>query len=454
MTEAAQSGTERTERPAGRSWAVALLLASASFLVLFDSLAVATALPAIGHEFGLRPGVLQWVISLYSLSIGGFLVLGGRVCDLWGSRRVMIAGLAVCAGAGLLTGLAPVLPLLLTGRVLQGVAAAFCIPAALSSAANAFLTEPWRSRVFSVIAFAAWCAGLAGAMLGGVLTIQLGWRWVFLVTVPIGALALAAARALLPRDSPGRAGGGRLNVAGAVLVCAGVVAVLLALQEAGQGGGARAALLGVAGLVLLALLVVVERRSAYPMVKPALLVSRRRAGSYVAFGTYCAGYTALIVIGSLALQEKYDLSADAAGLVLSPVLLGGVISSTLGAALVRRFSPRTIVVAAMLVFALSLTMIALADSVPRLLPWLALAGLCSPPIYVGLTRECIADAPEEDRGTASALFECTSQFGGAIAVAGFMTMLGAGIGFSAVELTGVAVVAGGALITLLVIPRG
>jgi predicted MFS family arabinose efflux permease len=189
------------------------------------------------------------------------------------------------------------------------------------------------------------------------------------------------------------------------------------------------------------------------MVKPALLASRRRVGSYIAFGTYCAGYTALIVIGSQALQEKYGLAADVAGLALSPVLIGGAISSALGPLLIRRFSPRTIVVAAMVVCALSLTMIATSDSVPGLLPWLALWGLCSGPIYVGLTRECISDAPEDDRGTASALFECMSQFGGALAVAGFMTMLDVGFGFRPVELIGALVVAGGALITLVVIPR-
>jgi MFS family permease len=179
-----------------RPWALALLLATAPFLVLFDSLAVATALPSIGAEFELRPGVLQWVISLYSLSIGALLILGGRVCDLWGRRRVLVASLVLCALAGLLAGLAPGLPLLLAGRVLQGVAAAFAIPAALATAATEFGTEPWRSRVFAVIAFAAWSAGLAGAMLGGLITVHLGWRWVFLLTVPVGAAAAMRRRTL------------------------------------------------------------------------------------------------------------------------------------------------------------------------------------------------------------------------------------------------------------------
>jgi MFS family permease len=437
--------TDVLVRTPARSWALALMLGSASFLVLFDSLAVATALPAIGDEFGLRPGVLQWVISLYSLSIGAFLVLGGRVCDVWGRRRVMLAGLAVCTGAGLLAGLAPNLPVLLAGRALQGIAAAFALPAALSAAGGEFDTEPWRSRVFSVIAFAAWSAGLAGAMLGGVLTTQFGWRWVFLVTVPVGVIALLGAWILLPRDRPGTVSGRRLNVTSAVLVSSGLVVLLLGLQE-------NSPLLGLGGLALLALMVVVERRSAHPMVNPGLLASRRRAGSYLAFGTYCAGYAALVVIGSLALQEKYGLSADAAGLALSPVLVGGAISSTLAPLLMRKFTARTIVVTAMTLCALALTLIALSDTVPQLLPWLLLWGLASGPIFVGLTRECISDAPQDDRGTASALFESMSHIGGAIAVAAFMTMLGAGIAFRPVELTGAAVVAAGALLTLLVVP--
>ncbi|WDZ84793.1 MFS transporter [Micromonospora cathayae] len=445
---------EATGPPAGRSWAVALLLASASFLVLFDSLAVATALPAIGAEFGLRPGVLQWVVSLYSLAIGAFLLLGGRVCDLYGRRRFLVASLVLCTGATLLAGLAPTLPLLLAGRALQGVAAAFAIPAALSIAASRFETEPWRSRVFSVIAFAAWSAGLTGAMLGGFVTTQFGWRWVFLGAVPVGVAAVAATLVLLPDDRPRAARGERLDVAGALLVSAGLVLLLLGLQETGERAGLlRPVLFGGTGLVLLAVLVLVERRSADPLVKPRLLRSRRRAGSYLAFATYCAGYNAVIVIGSLALQQRHGLSAEAAGLTLSPVLVGGVVSSLLGPALLRRFSSRTLVVTAMALCALSLAMIATRDSVAGFLPWLVLWGLCSGPVYVGLTRECISEAPADDRGTASALFESMSHLGGAVAIAGYLTMLGAGVGFRATELVGAAVVALGGLLTFLLVPR-
>jgi EmrB/QacA subfamily drug resistance transporter len=439
-----------------RLWPTALLLATASFLVLFDSLAVATALPSIGAEFGLRPGVLQWVVSLYSLSIGAFLVLGGRVCDLWGRRRVLVASLMLCTVAGLLAGLAPGLPLLLTGRVLQGVAAAFAIPAALSTAATVFADEPWRSRVFAVIAFAAWSAGLAGAMLGGWITVHFGWRWVFLVTVPVGAVAVGAAMMLLTRDASRRHGSGRLDIFGAFLVSGGLVTLLFGLDQLGKGGHlGRAVLIVCWGLTLLAVLLVVEHRVADPLVKPRLMRSRRMAGSCLAFGTYCAGYTAVIVVGSLYLQDVRGLSAAAAGFVLAPVLLGGIVSSTFAATILRRYSSRIVVTAALGLCAVSLAVIATrsAGSVGALVPWLVLWGICSGPIYVALTRECIGAAAESDRGTVSALFESMSHIGGGIAVAVYLTLLGAGLAYRSTELVGVLIVAVGAVFAFLILPR-
>jgi predicted MFS family arabinose efflux permease len=446
----------RGDRGALGPWSLALLLATAPFLVLFDSLAIATALPSIGAEFGLRPAVLQWVISLYSLSIGAFLILGGRVCDLWGRRRVMVASLVLCTAAGLLAGLAPGLPLLLAGRVLQGVAAAFAIPAALATAATVFAGEPWRSRVFAVIAFAAWSAGLAGAMLGGLITVHLGWRWVFLVTVPVGAAAVGAAALVLPRDAPRPGGSGRLDILGALLVSAGLVTLLLGLSQLGGGAHTgRAVLTAGCGLALLVAFVAVERRVTDPLVKPHLLGTRRMAGSCLAFGTYCAGYTAVVVVGSLYLQQVQGLSAATAGLVLSPVLLGGIAGSSLAGAVLRRYPSRVVVTVALVLCCTALTMIAIGGSggVPALLPWLVLWGVGSGPVYVALTRECIGEAAEGDRGTVSALFESTSHIGGGLAAAAYLTMLGAGVGYRATELAGASLVATGAVIAFVVLPR-
>ena len=448
------------ERAAARSgvrpWPTALLLASASFLVLFDSLAIATALPSIGADLDLRPAVLQWVVSLYSLSIGAVLVLAGRICVLWGRRRVLVAALALCAMGSLLAALAPGLLPLLAGRVLQGVAAGFAIPAAMATAATLFEAEPWKSRVFSVLAFAAWSAGLAGAMLGGLITVHLGWRWVFGIAAPFSAVAAALTLGVIPPDASRRGTGGRLDVAGALLASTGLVALILGFQRLGGGGPAAEAIpLACAGLVLLAGLVAVERRAAQPLVPPGLVRSRRMTGSGLAFGLYCAGYEAIIVVGSLYLQEVHRLSAAAAGLALSPVLVGAMVSSSFAPRLLRRYGTRAVVAAAIAACAVLLAVIAFASrgSVPALLPWLALWGVGSGPVYVGLSRECVADVAEDDRGTASALFESTSQVGGAISVAAYLTLIGGGFGYRSTELVGVALLAVGALFALLILPR-
>ena len=167
-----------------RAWAVAAVLGVAQLCVLFDSLSVATALPAIGAHFDLEPAELQWVVSLFSISIGSFMLLGGRACDVLGARRVLAGSLALCALGGLLAGASPAIGVLLAGRVVQGLAAAAALPAALSLASSLFTREPWQSRVYSVIATAAWLAAIAGAVLGGLITDAWGWRWIFLVTVP------------------------------------------------------------------------------------------------------------------------------------------------------------------------------------------------------------------------------------------------------------------------------
>ncbi|PWK84883.1 putative MFS family arabinose efflux permease [Lentzea atacamensis] len=437
-----------------KAWPVAVLLASASLLVLFDSLAVATALPTIGAEFSLRPGLLQWVVSLYSVSIGAFLILGGRACDLWGRKRMMVASLALCTVAGLIAGIAPNLPVLLAGRALQGVAAAFAIPAALATGASIFREEPWRSRVFSVIAFASWAAGLAGAMMGGLITVHFGWRWVFLVTVPVGVVACLAALVLLPADVVPDGERERLDLWGAVLASTGLVVLIVGLEELGRGTHTGPALLVVClAVIVLVAFVQVERKVRHPLVKPRLVRSRRMIGSCLAFGAYCVGYTAVIVVLSLRLQEVHGLSAAGAGLALTPLLLGGIPSALLAPMALRRFSARVVVTMSLVSCALALTMIATTPGTTALLPWLVLWGVASGPVYVALTRECISDAEEEDRGAASALLESMSHIGGAIAIAVFMTLLGAGVSYRSTELVGVVVVAAGAVVALTVLPR-
>ena len=439
-----------------RPWPAAIVLAAAPFLVLFDSLAVATALPAIGAELGLRPGLLQWVVTLQSLRIGALLVLGGRAADLWGRRRVLVASLGLSAAAGLPVGIAPGPAPLLAGRALQGVAAAFALPAALASAATVFPQEPWRSRAFAVVAVAANAAGLGGTILGGLVAATLGWRWVFLVTVPVGLLAAVAAASFLPPDQPATSAAGRLDVGGALLLVAGQAALILGLTEAGKAGPTSPAAVGAVGgaVVLLAGLVVLEGRVGDPLIKPRLVRSRRLVGSCLAFGAHAAAYAAVVVVGSLYLQDRHGLSSAGAGMALAPVLAAAIVSAVPSGFLLRRWGARRVVAAALALCAITLAMVARASggSLGAVLPWLVAWGLSAGPIYVGLTTECIGDADPEDRGTASALFESTSHIGGAIAVATYLTVLGAGLDYALVQLGGAAAAGAAAIATLRILP--
>ncbi|GIF77850.1 MFS transporter [Asanoa siamensis] len=432
------------------------MLAGAMFLVLFDSLAVATALPAIGAELGLSTARLQWVITLYSLSIGGFLVLGGRVCDLWGRRRLIAASLALTAAGLLLSGVASGLAPLLLGRVMQGVGAAFAIPATLASAATLFPDEPWRSRVFAIVAAAANTAGVAGAVGGGLVTSYLGWRWVFLVVAPVAALAALAALLVLPPDRP-PSRREPLDLVGAVLATGGLLAVIFGASRIGEVGPRPVDVATVVvGLLMIGALVWWERRVPYPLIKPAVVRSRRLVASCLAFGAHSAAYAAVVVVGSLLLQDTYRLSAAQAGLVLAPVLLGALASAAVAGVLVRRYGSRPVVTTALLLGAVALAVVAVSAGAALWLLVVCLAawGLTAGPIYVALTRECVGDAAPADRGMASALFESTTHIGGAVSIAVYLTMLSAGAAYATTQLVGAAVAAAAVLTTLLVLPLG
>jgi predicted MFS family arabinose efflux permease len=335
----------------------------------------------------------------------------------------------------------------------QGAAAAGAVPAALSLASRAFPAEPWRSRVYSVIAMAAWLAAVVGAVLGGVITSTWGWRWVFLVTVPVAALAaLGTARVRVPETSV--TGGATLDVRGAGLVCAGLAALLVGVDRLGQQAWLQGVLVLAASAALLGAFVATERRSASPLVPRALLASSRLVGACLAFGAYCAGYVAVVVVTSLLLQERYGLSAAGAGSLLVPMLVTGTVSALVAPRLVRRLGARRVTVAALTTCATAMAGLALSrpDGTLLLVPWLVLWGLGSGPVFVGLTREVLGDAAPDDSGAAAAVFESMSHVGGGVAASAYLTLLAVGAGFGTVQLLAAAAVATGAVLGAVVMP--
>lgn len=224
----------------GRRSLVLALLCAAQFMVVLDFSIVNVALPAIRDEFGLSRAGLQWIITGYVLTFGGFLLLGGRVADIYGRRLVFVAGLVLFAAASLAGGLASSAEVLIGARAVQGLGAAAISPAALSILTTTFGEGAERNRALGVWGGVAAAGFSSGVILGGFLTEILGWEWVMFVNVPIGLAAAVAAPLLLGGDA-GEAGRRTLDVPGAVFVTAGLVALVYALSGAGERGSRRRA---------------------------------------------------------------------------------------------------------------------------------------------------------------------------------------------------------------------
>ena len=229
-----------------RRWPALALLCVAQFVVVLDATIVAIALPEIQASLGFSPADLQWVVSAYTLVFGGFLMLAGRAADLYGRRGLFMAGLALFSGASVACGLAATPLALVAARVAQGLGAAIVSPSALSTLTRTFPEGEGRERALGVWTAAAAGGGAAGWVLGGVIAEGLGWEWVFLVTVPIGALGVLLAHILLPESSDPSAPP-KLDAAGATTATAGLALLVYGLTRAEEVGPASLSALGPLG---------------------------------------------------------------------------------------------------------------------------------------------------------------------------------------------------------------
>jgi MFS family permease len=277
MAAGTVQGRAPSADPAPRHlWLALAVLAMADFVVILDASIVNVALPSIGRGLHLSQGGLSWVVNAYVLAFGGFLLLGGRVADLLGRRRVFIISLAMFSLASLAGGLAVNGTLLVAARAVQGLAAAALAPAALSLVTATFTEGPERNRAMGIWGAVAGFGAAAGVLLGGVLTTGLGWRWILFVNVPIGiACALAAPRLIAESRAP-RAGRG-FDVAGAVVITGGLGSLVYGLVGASRAGWLSPRTAGslAAAAVLLAAFVVIERRAAARWCRSASSGSRR-----------------------------------------------------------------------------------------------------------------------------------------------------------------------------------
>jgi EmrB/QacA subfamily drug resistance transporter len=407
--------------PSGYGRAGLALILVASFMVVLDFSIVNVALPSIQRELAISADTVQWVVTAYAIAFGGLLILGGRAGDLFGRRRMFLAGMAVFTAASLAGGLARDPVLLIVSRVVQGAGAAVVAPAALSLITTGFPEGPRRTRALGLYGATASVGFVAGQVLGGVLVQFLSWRSVFLVNVPVGAAALALAPRIL-RESKLTRAGRQMDVTGAVLITLAVAALVFAVSQAGISGLAAPSVL--ASLALAAVTAVAffaaEQRHADPLVRPGLLrVRGLRSASVLMLllGVWNGGE---MLVLSLYLQQVLHFPPLAGGLVIAPQGIVGFAAGLLGSRLVGRLGIyRVLVVTGVVATAgfLVLTQLPVAGGYSPLLAAVMLVGFGTAGTAFGAMVIASTGVAHDDQGLVGGVINTSRQLGAAIGAA-------------------------------------
>jgi MFS family permease len=430
-------------RPRSRPAMVALLC-TAQFIVVLDATIVAIALPAMQRSLHMATADLQWVLSAYTLAFAGFLVLAGRLADLHGRRRIFVTGMVLFTVASLACGLSRSGPVLIAARTIQGLGAAGVAPAALAAITAAIPDGPARRRALGVWTAAAAGGGAAGWLLGGVLTEQAGWPWVFLVNVPIGVAAVALAPLFVPETTAGGPGR-RLDVAGAATVTLSLALLVYGLTRAQVDGLAAPAAIGAvaAALALLAVFVRIEARAPDPLLPAALLRADGLAGANVAAAAVTGSTSPAMLLCVLELQGARGLSPLHAGALFAPFNLAVISGSLLGPRVARAVGPGVAMAAGLAgvgAGVLGLLAAAGAHAAPAwFLPAFAGMGVSLGCASVASTAAGTAAVGAACEGVASALLNTAAQVGAALGI-GVLVSLAAAAG-QGVAFVGAAVVA-------------
>ncbi|MFZ3119823.1 MAG: DHA2 family efflux MFS transporter permease subunit, partial [Variovorax sp.] len=409
MAEATAPMTAQARAPAEerRRWLALMVLCLGVLMIVLDTTIVNVALPSIRQDLAFSETALVWVVNAYMLTFGGFLLLGGRLGDLFGHRRVFLAGIVAFTVASLACGLANSQALLITARAVQGLGGAVVSAVSLSLIMNLFTEPADRAKAMGVYGFVCAGGGSIGVLLGGLLTGALSWHWIFLVNLPIGVAVYALCVALLPPHRGNRTGV-RLDVAGAVSVTAALMLAVYGVvngNEAGWASTRTLVLLG-AAVLLFAVFLVVEARVRDPLVPLGLFRLRNVATANVAGVLWAAAMFAWFFISALYLQLVLGYSPMQVGLAFLPAnLIMAAFSVGLSARLVMRFGIRWPLAIGLLIAAAGLACFARApvggDFVVHVLPGMLLLGLGAGIAFNPMLLAAMSDVRPEDAGLAS-----------------------------------------------------
>ncbi len=413
-----------------RPGVILALVCAAAFMGVLDIAIVNVALPSIQRDLGLPQSSLQWVVIAYGLTFGGFLLLGGRLADLLGRRRVFVTGLTVFGLASLASGLAPTLGVLVTSRGLQGLGAALTAPSALSILTTTFAEGEQRNRALGVWGAVAGSGATAGVIAGGALTSGPGWQWIFFINVPIG-LALAVMALLLVPEGRRRTAERRFDAAGATTATAGLLLLVYAVNRTiGNGWLAAWTIIPLAAAAgLIAAFILIELRSRSPLVPFAIFRRPTLAAANVLAALLFGSFTPLIFLATLYMQQVLGYSALRAGVSFLAMSVASLMASAVvGARLVGRLGVRRTLAIGFSLLALGLLLMARAPvggTYADLLPTFLLAGVGLGSCVVPVQVAAFAGVAEREAGLASGLVSTSQEVGGGLGVAVIATVAAA-----------------------------
>jgi EmrB/QacA subfamily drug resistance transporter len=407
------------ELPSRRWWALAVI-AIAQLMVVLDGTVVTIALPSAQRALHISNADRQWAITAYTLAFGGLLLLGGRIADYLGRKRIFLIGLVGFAAASALGGAAQNAATLFGARALQGLFAALLAPAALSLISVTFTEAKERSQAFAVYGAISGGGAAIGLILGGTLTEYASWRWCLFINVPIAVVAFVAGTILVSESRSG--GGSSYDIPGAILGTVGLVALVYGFTEAAKTGVGwlSAQTIGylVGAAVLLIAFVLVELRSASPLLPMRVVLDRNRGGTYLASLLVFAGLFAMFLFLSFYFQANLGYSALKSGVAVLPFSGGVIVTSSVVPALLARTGPKPLMLVGLALATGGLaTLTSISDTssyAATVLPGELLISVGLALVLVPLSSLALTGVDENDAGVASAVLNSTQQIGGSL----------------------------------------
>jgi EmrB/QacA subfamily drug resistance transporter len=407
--------------PHPRRWLALAVIAIAQLMVVLDATIVNIALPQAQQSLGITDANRQWVVTAYTLTFGGLLLLGGRISDYWGRKRAFVVGAIGFALASALGGLATSGGMLFAARALQGVFGALLAPAGLALMTVLFTDAKERAKAFGVYGAIAGGGSAIGLMMGGVLTEYADWRWCLLVNIPVAVVAVVAAIPLVP-ESRAR-GNTRYDIPGALVVTAALVSLVYGFTKAAEDGWGSAVTISfiAAGVVLLALFVLIELRSSHPLLPLRIVLDRNRGGAFLSSLLVGAGLFGAFLFLTFYFQVVLHYSPLKSGAASLPVTVGVLVAAGLASQLMPRMGAKPLMVTGGVVAAagmLYLTQLGVTTNFAiHVLPAELVLGLGLGLMFVPLSSLALVGVPDHDAGAASATLNATQQIGGSLGTA-------------------------------------